>query len=50
MNRAKSALIGLFPMFAMVIAGYASFQLYTTRLLPMWLPPLLTTIPFIVFL
>ena len=50
MNRIKSIFIGVYPMLVMGIAGYAGYQLYLTRAVLVWLPPLLTTLPFMLFL
>ncbi len=49
-NRIKSAFIGVYPMAAMAVIGVAGHRLYLTRDPEVWLPPLLTTLPFMVFL
>lgn len=50
MNRAKSIFIGLYPMVAMGILGYAAWRLSVTRDGVAWAGPLLTTLPFMAFL
>ena len=50
MNRVKSIFIGFYPMLAMGITGYAGRQLYLTRDVLAWVGPLMTSVPFMMFL
>ena len=50
MNRTKSVFIGFYPMIAMGIIGFSGWQLFESRDVLTWAGPLLTTVPFVVFL
>lgn len=50
MNRLKSMFIGIYPMAAMGIAGYAGWKAYHTGEALLWTGPLMTTLPFMAFL
>jgi peroxiredoxin len=50
MNRIKSVFIGFYPMIAMGITGSAGWQSYHSRDWLAWAGPLLTTLPFMMFL
>jgi len=50
MNRAKSIFIGFYPMVAMGITGLAGWQWYVSKDWLAWAGPLLTTVPFMMFL
>lgn len=49
MNKIKSLFIGMFPMFAMAVSGYAFYQLMTVGLNLVWLGALLITLPTMMF-
>lgn len=50
MNRVKSVFIGMYPMIAMGIMGWSAWRLYATRDAIAWIGPLLTVVPFMMFL
>ena len=50
MNQLKSVFIGVYMVLAMAIMGYAGWQLYASRDLLAWTGPLLTVVPFLLFL
>ncbi len=49
MNKIKSLFIGIFPMFAMAVSGYAIYQLVTVGMDYIWLGALLITLPTMLF-
>lgn len=49
MNKIKSLFIGLFPMFAMAVSGYAIYQLVTAGMDFIWLGALSITLPTLLF-
>lgn len=49
MNKLKSQFIGMFPMFAMGLAGYSLYQLNMSGLNFIWLGALMTTLPVVLF-
>lgn len=50
MNRIKSVFIGFYPMITMGIMGYSAWRLYASGDYLLWTGPLLTVVPFMVFL
>ena len=50
MNKIKSLFIGLFPMFAMAVAGYGIYHLLSSGLDLIWLGAVLITLPIMMFI